>query len=121
MEFTKNEFKLFREEMKKAVAELEEKFGVEINFGKITYDANSFKINTEVSNGSKEDAKKSEFKRYCARYNLKPEDYGKTLENKGKTYILIGLEMNRRKFPLLFECEDGKRTLFTTDVISKLR
>lgn len=113
MKFNSEEFNKFRESIKNAVKDVEKEFGVEIQFGKISYDETQFDIKTTVFNGSVEDGKKTEYLKLCGLYNLEKEDFGKWFSYKNKKTKIIGLETSRRKYPILVEDEDGKTFLMT--------
>lgn len=119
MQFNNEEFKRFRVAMKKALAEVEKEFGVEVEVGNIKYSESSFTITTNVLNGGKEEALKKEFENLCTLYGLKKDDYGKTfLYNNVKTTI-IGIESNRRKYPIVVKDENGKEFLMTTSGVKE--
>lgn len=120
MQFNKEEFKAFREEMKKAVEGVERKFGIEIEFGSIKYEENSFEVKTKVSNGTVEKRRENEFKKYAKLYNLDPSVYRKPFIYKGLQHRIIGLERTRRKYPMLIESETGETFLMTVDSVKKL-
>lgn len=121
MNFNKNEFDLFRKDIKEAVKEVEKKFGVEITFGKISYDESHFTIKTEVANGSKEEGKRKEFEKYCTLYGLDKNDFGREFLYQGELCRFVGLEMNRRKYPIIIESVvTGKQILITEPGIKKL-
>lgn len=115
MNFNKEEFKRFREEIKKAVANVEKEFGVEVEFGNITYAQNEFNIKTTVHNGSVEDSKKQDFLKYAKIYGFDESDLGKKFIFKGRKTWIIGFEPTRRKYPVLVEDETGKQFLITID------
>lgn len=119
MNFNKDEFKRFREEIKKAVASVEKDFGVEIEFGNISYTQNDFTIKTTVHNGSLEDSKKNEFLKYAGIYGFNESDLGKEFIFKGKKTWIIGFEPTRRKYPVLVEDESGTQFLITIDGAKK--
>ena len=120
MNFNKNEFDLFRKEIKNAVKGVEEKFGVEIEFSSIKYDDSQFTIKTTVLNGSKEEAMKKEFNKYCALLGLKEEHYGAIISHKNEQYKIVGLQLNRRKYPIEVEnIVTGERILLTESGVKK--
>lgn len=120
MNFSKEEFKAFREEIKEAVSGVEKKFGVEIKFGSITYTDSDFKMKMDVSNGSIKEAKEVEFSRICTHYGLTQSDFGRSFTNKGKVYTISGIDTKRRKYPIMMTDEDGVTKLFTVDGIKRL-
>lgn len=113
MIFNSEEFSRFRESIKKAVAGVEKDFGVEIEFGKISYTQNDFTIKTTVYNGSVEENRKREFEERAELYGLKPDDFGREFIFDGKKTWIIGLETSRKKYPIFVKDETGKEFLIT--------
>lgn len=120
MDFNNKEFKLFTEEMKKAVAGVEKKFDVEIKFGSITYRENDFKIKTEVFNGSIKEADEVNFSNVCHRYDLEKNDFGKIITHKNKDYKISGIDTKRTKYSIKATGEDGEIVFFTKNSIKRL-
>lgn len=111
---------IFREKANEALKSVEEELGVTINLNKIKYSDYEFDLAVNVKVGSKEEAERREFEKYCRMYDLKPEDYLKEFTSKGKLYKIVGFQPTRRKYP--YECKEvltGKSILFT-DAILKL-
>lgn len=114
MDFNKNEFKRFREAIKKSVEGVEKDFGVEIEFGNISYTEDSFTVKTTVSNGNIEERRKNEFMKHYSLLSLPADSFGKEFIYKGLKTKIIGLELNRRKYPILVENEKGETFLMTS-------
>jgi len=59
------------------------------------------------------DRDRAEWDLYCRSYHLDPEDFGKTFQNRGKEYRLVGFSPKRTKYPYRAVGPDGKEMLFT--------
>lgn len=114
--FTKEMFKGFRKDFSEAVKEIEEKYGITIGIGNITYSAEEFhcKLTGEVKRTEDEQAEKGKkefdaFARMYPWYKLKPEMYNAEVEGAdGKIYTVIGINTKARKNIIIVKAEDGK-------------
>lgn len=122
MQFTKKEFNDFRKEIKNAVKDVEKKFGVEINFENISYDADntSFTVKTIVYNGDKDSVKKKEFETLAPLYGLEASDYNREVVYNGEKMRIAGIDTKRRKYPIIMKKENGQGLLFTESGIRQL-
>lgn len=117
---------LIQKEMADALQGIAAKYGVSIKTHGGTIGLGGLdlvaKFRVEVTNPeAKADAQKREFEQYCMLFNLTPEQFGATFVNRGITYKISGLAMNKRKFPIRgTSTVDGKELLFTTDVVRLL-
>lgn len=116
MEFTRSQFEAFKEDVKKALKEVSEKYDVDISTGKITYSDMSFDLKLSVSK-SGFNQEESDFKRYCELYGLKKSDYGKKVRLDGKVYKLVGLSITSNKYPIILEQSSGKRIKCTASYL----
>ena len=114
MEITRTTLKLFREDFKNAVSNLESKYGVIIDMGTISFDENSFSAKITANNGKNEtDVEKTQFEQNVSlykSYGLSKCDYGKIFIADGKKYRLVGFKTKARKNP--FVIEDIKKKKF---------
>lgn len=120
MNFNRNEFDLFKKEMKKAVADVEKTFEVEIKFGNISYSENDFKIQTQVCNGSVKEFREVEFSKICTSYGLTPSDFGKSFIHKNTTYTISGINTKKRKYSIITIDENGETVLFDKESVKRL-
>ena len=71
-------------------------------------------------------AKQAEGERYdwdqaCSLFGLKPEHYGAEFTNNRETYVAVGFELRRQKFPLRAKNKaTGKVLLFTQQSIDRI-
>ena len=114
MIMTKEQFNQLRHEMETALAAIAEKYNCDVSIGNIKYDD----INTDIvvslrSKGSDgKSADQLNFEKYCGRFGFKPEDYGFTFINGGKTYQFIGFNPKARKNYCILRC--GDKTFVTS-------
>ena len=118
MKMTKEQFANFRTEIESALSDIATKYGCIVEAGNIKYDD----ILTTVSLQFKSctDGKSADqlnFEKYCVQYGFKPEDYGFTFTEKGKTYTFKEFKTSARKYPCICECSDGKSYAFTDEAI----
>ena len=104
---------VFRKDFATLVKSLEEKHGVKVELGKITYDPGvNFTAKLTVSEN---DADKKLFERYCGLFDLDESDYGAAIIHKGESYTLVGLELKRSKFPIILEHVKTKKRILITE------
>ena len=115
----------FRKDFAQAVKGLEQKYGVIIELNKVKYASSYFEGKILVSEGEdKDDVRQQEFNRYCGLFGLKPEDFDRriTITDRGTTedYIIIGIKINKRKYPItLQKVSDGAEWNFTAYSVKK--
>ena len=111
----------FREDFKKAMEDLESKYGFVVELGRITYTATSFTGKLEVHEGeSKDDVNEQEFKKHCHMYGLSYDDYDRRFTFQGKNYIVVGIRPSKRKYPICCQCvEDGTTYGFTAEGVKR--
>ena len=108
----------FRNDFKEAVKQLEEKYHIVIDLGRITYDESSFRGQlTAKDGGSKDEVLANDFNKHCRMFGLGPEDLNRRFNYKGEMYEIIGIKPSKRKYPILCrKIADDSTILFTTDV-----
>ena len=98
MEFNKVQFGLFKQDVKLALKEVEEKYGVSVSCGNINYSQYDFTLQLVVTKSdSTTDGMKERFAKECVFYGFQPEDYERVLVLNGKTFKLIGFNLNSPK------------------------
>lgn len=113
-------FKQFRREFAEAVTELEQKHGLRIKLGNITYDDFGFKGKIDVTSVGKdavndpEALEKIKFAQNCQAFpNISPDDYGREFENSHGTYVVVGLSPKAHKYPIIAKDKsNGKKYKF---------
>jgi hypothetical protein len=102
----------FRNDFAKAMEELEKKYGVKVEMGRISYNEHEFSTKLNVTNATNdEELEKTKFMNAIApfaNYGLYADDYKKEFKIQGKTYQLIGVKPRARKNPLIIKDKEGK-------------
>lgn len=113
MKFTNEEFENFREDVKKALKDVEKKYCLDIDCGSISYDEFEFSAKLLcLKRDPNLDVQKTQFERYCGIYGFKAEDYKKCFldPQNGKTYQFDGFNPKASKNVCMFTCLDnGKK------------
>jgi hypothetical protein len=96
-----------------------EEYSVEIGHGLFGTNNLQLKINfLEKVGGQAISSAEIDWKRYARSFDLNPEWLGKTFEEKGIVYKIIGLKPGRRKYPVLTSYRDGS-TLWKVEFIQR--
>lgn len=106
IEFLKN----FRQDFKDAVKELEEKHGIVIHLGNISYNTNSFTSKIEVRLDSVSPNQKyiDTFKLLYKMYGLDEDMLNKSFMANGTSLKFVGLDSKKRNYPCICEGNNGK-------------
>lgn len=108
MIMTKEQFNELRYEMETALSAIAEKYNCDVSIGNIKYDD----INTDIvvslrSKGADgKSADQLNFEKYCGQFGFKPEDYGFTFTDNGKTFEFVGFNPKARKNYCILRCGD---------------
>ena len=95
----------FRKDFTEAVKDLEKKYGVVIELGNIQYAADNFEAKLQVTEGEDQyDVNRKAFIRNCGAYGLNQEDFDRRFTYKNKEYVIIGINPNKRKYPIACKC-----------------
>ena len=114
MIMTKEQFATLRSEMESALAAIAAKYNCDVSIGNIKYDD----INTDVSvsfrskGADGKSADQLNFEKYCGQFGFKPEDYGFTFTDNGKTFEFVGFNPKARKNYCILRC--GDKTFVTS-------
>jgi len=106
IEFLKN----FRTEFKDAVKELEEKHGIVIHLGNISYDSSHFtgKIEVRLDSVSPNQKYIDTFKLLYKMYGLDEDSLNKSFKSNGQTLKFVGIDSKKRQYPCICQTESGK-------------
>lgn len=109
----------FRNDFQEAVKGLESKYGIVISLGRISYGYDEFSGKLEAKSGdNKDDVMKREFEKNCSHVGLDPEDYGQVFTQQGKDYKIIGIDLAKRKYPIIIkEVATGRTVRCTADYV----
>jgi len=110
MPITKEFLKSFREDFAEVVKELEDKYGLVIHLGSISYGFDNFTGKIECQMGAnQEEVEKKNFERDCRLVNLIPSDFNRIVTVQGKEYQIVGIDLGKRKYPIkVKEVSTGK-------------
>ncbi len=112
MEITRETLKAFRKDLESAVADLEKKYEVVLEFGSISYSQNSFSVKLTATKGANDaDAERHKFISNVwavARYGLGADDYGRKFSTMNGVFELVGVKPRSPKNPLIIRNEQGK-------------
>jgi len=97
--------KNFREDFKDTVKDLEEKYGIVITLGNISYSESNFhgKIECRLESVSANKKLEDTFKALYKFYGLDEDMLGKTFNACGKTLKFVGLDRKKRNYPCICE------------------
>jgi len=102
MNFTDSEFDAFERDLKRATAELCEKYKIKLKGSKITYGPVEFDMKlTFQKNEDGLNAEEVNFSMECYRYGFKPSDYMRSFEHLGAEYEFIGFDTSAKKYNCL--------------------
>lgn len=124
---TKEDVKLVVDEFKKDLHELEEKYGIRLDVGRITYnmDEVSMKVRLVNNEGAMEaeegfKCSKKEFDEFFKyRRDSLVGKLGEIKEHQGKKYQIIGFNAKARKNHLVLKCLDNKKEYVTDGSLFK--
>ena len=114
--------RLLQEAMLAALKPACQQFGVDVdiaggNFGS-TYATLKFKVAVVGDGGVVETPERQALKIYAHIYGVKPTDTDLELTHRGDKYKLVGIAINRDKYPMLLErVRDGKQILVTREEV----
>jgi len=113
--------------IKRKIEELNEELKGQIHFstGGISYTNDSFTTSLKallIPKGSESiNVKKIEWDKYCHKFYLNKDDFGKGFEFKGEKFRICGIKQYAEKYPVIAKSlSTGKELLFTTKVTNNL-
>jgi hypothetical protein len=89
MEFTKERFGAFREDVEKALKAVGEKYNVSVKAGRLRYSDVKFDLELNVQKADV-DVEKEEFERLCPAFGFGPKHYKARFSDRGKTFEFYG-------------------------------
>ena len=108
MKMNDTQFNYFRSDFEIAMKHLKEKYGVEIELGRISYDNDSFTSKLSVDNkpeGGISVAQKN-WEDNAPRYGFSKDDFGKSFIEGGKSYTITGWNSRSNKYKILMKSGD---------------
>lgn len=125
MEINSKSLKIFRKDFKDAIKGLEEKYGIEITLGNISFCHDRFHSKMECTSITAIKSPEEEFAANCI-YTfglIKPDMYSQEFKAKnGKTYRLTGIRPNAPKnFCIITDVRTGKEFVSPPDFLGIVR
>ena len=121
MKFDRTRVREIHTALEAALTPLAEQLSLEIRVGGARYTAQDIRFNIEVFSPGSGGPEAEQFRVYCRRYGLEPEDLGKEFTWGGRPFTLIGCKPRSTRFPLLGRSADGKTYKFPADVAKLIR
>ena len=109
----------FRKDLNEALKPLEQKYGLSIDVGRITYSPNDFSLrlsSTDVKEAMKNglSPEKAIWDANCKLYGFKEDDFNKTISLQGRNFKIVGITPNCRKNGILIEDMGNNKTYKTS-------
>jgi len=85
------------------LSELEKETGIKFTFNNISYSSTGFttSLKAKITNGKSDtDLAKEEFEKYCDRFDVSKNLFGKKVSVGGKTFIVCGIRKYAERFPV---------------------
>lgn len=98
-----------------------EKYGIEIECGKISYSSFDFSMQLIVTkNDGNVDGKKAIFEQECRYFGFKPDDYNREFRANGKSFKLKGFNRKSPKNNCSIYCiDDGKTNKCNDETVKR--
>jgi hypothetical protein len=102
-----------RQDIETVIAGVGQKYGISIKVGGCRYSPENatFKLElaTIANDGTVATREAKDFTEYAELFGLKPEQLGTTIQFRGESYVVRGLAVKSRRFPVLTQrVSDGK-------------
>lgn len=119
MKITKPLLKEFRKEMNEALGPVFEKYGMEVEIGKIRFGEDDFVANVNVSSKGPdgESVAQTKFENHCEEYGLKKSDFGRKFTYDGKVFEIVGIRTNATRNPIVAANSNGKKYNFSVALV----
>lgn len=100
-----------------ALQAVADEFGVKLDRKGGSYSSTSLITKFEFAD---EGADQAEFDALCHVVGLTPEHFGKEFVSQGKRFVVTGINLRARKYPVTADCiSDGKSYKFTADSVQR--
>lgn len=107
--FTPKNLDEIRVELDKMLLEYGKQKGIAFQIGNISYTGNSFSTTLKCVEGSTSDAvDREEWNKYCAKFDLTPEDFGKKFAYQEKKWQVVGIKPYSQNSIVVKEIDSGK-------------
>ena len=103
-----------RAALEEKLSALGSELGIDFSIGSARFSPSNATIKLELAlineDGSIETREAKDFKDYCFRYGMTPDDLGKEVTMPGgKRFTIIGCKPRSHKYPIILQRADGKR------------
>lgn len=121
MNFNRKEFDNFSNDVKVALKDIADKYGLKIDTGKIKYSQYDFTMELKaVKHNDDINGEYEKFVAECEYFGFKPEDYNREFVMQGKTFRLVSFNFNRPKNNCnIVSISDGKSYICNDGVIKR--
>ena len=68
-----------------------------------------------------EKAEREQFSQHAELFGLGPDDYGTVFNTHGETYVLVGFDLERRRYPIVAETDSGERRCFPEAIVPVIK
>ena len=104
MDFDKSKIQELRKELDNVLDAFGRKNNLKLEIGGITYDDNFFRTQLKAFDLSgNKDADKIEFDKYCFKFHVPADWYGKEMKLDKGVYIISGIAPRAKKYPILLK------------------
>jgi hypothetical protein len=104
---------------------LRETTGIKFELGRLTYDSSTFTstLTAKIAVGKTDfDLKREEYERYCGKFNIPKESFGKTFMFQGEEFQITGIKKYAERFPIIAQkASNGKEYGFQASVSKTLK
>lgn len=100
----------FRKDFKHAINSIEMMYDIKLGLGTIHYDNIGFHVKLEGKFIPKDGKpiEQVEFEKYCRKYGLSKEDFGKRVLINGQIGLVCGINPKAKKYPILVKIGDKR-------------
>jgi hypothetical protein len=118
-QFNSQNIDVIRAAIELKLAEVSEQYGILLHAGGMSYSHSKITtrltikiVSEDVKDGEsiEEASARSDFALYAPSLGLAAEDFGKEVRVDGKQFKIVGIAPRSRKYPILGETIDGKKT-----------
>jgi len=102
MDFNKTKIQELRKELNSVLDSFGKKNNLKLEIGRITYDTDFFRTQIKAFDLSdNKDVDKIEFDKYCWKFHIPADWYGKEMTLDKGIYIVSGIATRAKKYPIL--------------------
>ena len=120
MTFTKENLNDIRHDITHILSGYGNTNNVKFKLGNITYDSNSFRVTLKAfsSEDGTVDTGKIEFEKYCYKFYVPKDWYGKNFLLRNEEYKIVGIKSRARKYPVVIQnIKTGNRKSINADFL----